>query len=676
MTLSRMRAIGALVGMVALALAGVARASDKPGTKGEAVNAAAAAPAAAHDESGPRTLHGYVQQERKFYDYLLKNHPIFKYEKDGRLVGKYTISDREEEFVEFGGGKDYKDATGRDAAITYRLPGLSILDLPGGFVGSKKCGECHPMQYEKWLKSRHNLVVRFPDEMVEIPGKDLTKTLYSDAAVLPPGITPDAVYAIIGTPRTKYGFLDAWLVRGTYHVEGGLLKDGTGTLVAGGNQHSRTWAQHLTPEVAKQIKEWIPTFPTKLEEFGDSASKQWGMTSYGAKNRKSMMFQPASAYCEVCHSFKFDFKSEDELIAALGKPEELRKHTINKGISCEECHGAGAHLVGARGAGTPSNCERCHQRFQWLKDQKDMGTGAFNAYFKSNCPSCGTEGAQSFFTAHKEKGMSCNTCHDPHEVTMNDWREMTTTPALKKQCEDCHEGQKAFFTKNELHGANKCSSCHMPTMMSCENFAAIQYPDFAGFDAVRTSHIWRIKVDETAKTIVKGPEAGSKMRLAKDKDGKPFVDLMWSCGRTTWSDDDLEQTGGCHSPIRTKAKERLQFRSQKQVYDVVVKWQKPVKDGVAEVKATLAKAGTAILAAKAPAAKLAQAQTMLNQADAILQAIAKDGSSGVHAPKYTLQKVQEAKLLAQGALELVGPKAGAKLSASTAPAVQKASVAK
>jgi len=25
----------------------------------------------------------------------------------------------------------------------------------------------------------------------------------------------------------------AWLVRGTYHVEGGLLKDGTGTLVAG-----------------------------------------------------------------------------------------------------------------------------------------------------------------------------------------------------------------------------------------------------------------------------------------------------------------------------------------------------------------------------------------------------------------------------------------------------------
>ena len=172
--------------------------------------------------------------------------------------------------------------------------------------------------------------------------------LYGQAAVLPPGITPDQVYAIIGTPRTKYGFLDAWLVRGTYHVEGGTLRDGTGKLVAGGNQHSRTWAESITPEVAAKIATWVPGFPTKLEEFGDNGSKWWGVTSYGAKNGKSMLFQPATSYCEVCHSFKFDFKSQAELIAALGKPEELRKHTINKGISCEECHGAGAHLVGAR----------------------------------------------------------------------------------------------------------------------------------------------------------------------------------------------------------------------------------------------------------------------------------------------------------------------------------------
>ena len=59
--------------------------------------------------------------------------------------------------------------------MTYRLGMESILDLPNKFVGAKKCGECHPAQYEKWSRSRHAKVVRFPDEMVEIPNKDLNK---------------------------------------------------------------------------------------------------------------------------------------------------------------------------------------------------------------------------------------------------------------------------------------------------------------------------------------------------------------------------------------------------------------------------------------------------------------------------------------------------------------------
>ena len=63
------------------------------------------------DSITPRTLEGYVEQEKPFYDYLLKNHPMFKYEKDGRMIGKYHISDRDEEFVEEGGGKDYASKT-------------------------------------------------------------------------------------------------------------------------------------------------------------------------------------------------------------------------------------------------------------------------------------------------------------------------------------------------------------------------------------------------------------------------------------------------------------------------------------------------------------------------------------------------------------------------------------
>src|ERR1035441_2157421 len=146
-----------------------------------------------------RTLEGYVEQEKPFYDSRLKNHPMFKYEKDGRMIGKYHISDRDEEFVEEGGGKDYAKQNNRQVSMTYRLGMESILDLPNKFVGPKKCGECHPAQYEKWVRSRHAKVVRFPDEMEEVPGKDLNKGLWgSQAGVLPECITADSVYAIIG----------------------------------------------------------------------------------------------------------------------------------------------------------------------------------------------------------------------------------------------------------------------------------------------------------------------------------------------------------------------------------------------------------------------------------------------------------------------------------------------
>jgi len=622
---------------------------------------AAKAPATAAKPESPRTLGGYVEQEKDFFAYLMKNHPMITvYEKQGRMVGKYHISDREEEFVEEGGGAAFAKTNHKAASITYRLPMESILDLPNKFVGPEKCAECHPAQYEKWSRSRHAKVVRFPDQMVEIPGMDLNKGLYgSQASVLPPGITADSVYAIVGTPRTKYGFLDPWLVRGTYHIEGGTLRDLTGTLVAGGNQFSRSWSESLTPDMAKKIAGFVPGFPTKLADFGDNGSNIWGMNSYGAKNRKVMLFQPASSYCEVCHSFKFDFKTTDELVAALGHPEELRKHTISKGITCEECHGAGGHMVGARGAGMPSNCERCHQRFAWnAEDAAKNPTKPFNSFFKTACPACGTEGSQSYYTTHKEHGMDCSTCHDPHEVTANDWKDPYTIPGLKKQCQDCHKDQAAFFAKNTIHGTNRCTSCHMPVMGSCENFGTIQYPDNGGFDTQRASHIWKILVDPVARTMNPPPGKGRDYRdgawRLEKKNGKPYIDLMWSCGRTSWGDPDLAQTGGCHSPAMSQLPKEYQFTTQKMIYDKVVGWQGPVKTGVAEVNAALDKLRPAFAKSHAAVSAKAQAQLMANQAQDIISAVQKDGSWGVHAPDYMLQKVKEAKLLVDGAKATLG----------------------
>ena len=547
-------------------------------------------------------------------------------------------------------------------AVTYRLPYESFLDLPNNFVGPKKCGECHPSQYEKWERSRHNKIVRFPEEMTEaVVQGDLKRPLYgSKASVLPEGINVEDIYVLMGTPRTKYGFVDKWLVRGTYHIEdGGSLSQATGKIVAGGNQFSRNWAEHITPEVAKKINAWDPTFPTKLEDFGAQSSKVWGMNSYGASNRKQAMFQPGSSYCEICHTWKFDFKSQDELFAALGDGEKLRAHTIAKGVSCEECHGAGAHLYGARGAGMPSDCERCHQRFVYNReDAKANPKAPFTSYFKSFCPACGTEGSQSHYTKHYQKGMRCTTCHDPHEVTSNDWTSQYTVPNLKKNCQDCHTTAAYFFSQGGTHSRNSCESCHMPKMGSCENFAAIQRPDMAGFDNVRASHIWRILVDPEKKSI--NPPEGADRKLVSPKgwhltkdEGRPYLDLMWTCGRTAYQDKHVVDAMGCHSPIQSKFPEMMRFKDQKTIYNKVIAWQTPVKEGYAKVIADMANIQDLLKVTNLSTADRAQVQLYDEEARLNAAKIKDDGSWGVHAPKFAKQLVDEATTYTTQALAIL-----------------------
>lgn len=356
------------------------------------------------------------------------------------------------------------------------------------------------------------------------------------------------------------------------------------------------------------------------------------MNSYGASNRKQAMFQPGSSYCEICHTWKFDFKSQDELFAALGDGEKLRAHTIAKGVSCEECHGAGAHLYGARGAGMPSDCERCHQRFVYNReDAKANPKAPFTSYFKSFCPACGTEGSQSHYTKHYQKGMRCTTCHDPHEVTSNDWTSQYTVPNLKKNCQDCHTTAAYFFSQGGTHSRNSCESCHMPKMGSCENFAAIQRPDMAGFDNVRASHIWRILVDPEKKSI--NPPEGADRKLVSPKgwhltkdEGRPYLDLMWTCGRTAYQDKHVVDAMGCHSPIQSKFPEMMRFKDQKTIYNKVIAWQTPVKEGYAKVIADMANIQDLLKVTNLSTADRAQVQLYAEEARLNAAKIKDDGS--------------------------------------------------
>lgn len=605
---------------------------------------------------GIRTLQDYIVQEKEMWDYLFQHHPIFAvYGKEGRVVGKVAISSRGSEYLGEGNAQKYSShqPDGRKMASQYRLGQRSILDFPNKFVGAEKCGECHAIQYERWKRSRHAQTIRFPGEHPEVDN-DLKKKLYgSQASILPDGITEEVVYATVGTPRTKYGYVDAWLVRGSYHVRDGLLKDGTGTVVAGGNQFSRGWAEWLTPERAKMINKVIPDFPTELKDFGPSASHQWGMTSYGSTYEGKLLFQPATSYCEVCHAFKFDYKDKKEFFADLGNAKALQKHTISRGISCEECHGEGGHLVGNTN-NMQTNCDRCHQRLNFVEDEvnrpdaKGKLERAFNAKTKSSCPSCGTEGAQLYMSKHYEKGMRCVTCHDPHEITGNDWKSYFTKPNMKTTCQECHKPQADMAANADTHSKVDCIACHMPFTMSCENFTAIQRPDMAGFDAVRRSHLWKIGVDPEVKMM--NPAEGQSRksnskgwRISRDEEGHGFVDLMWSCARTSSADLQVLEGQGCHSPFQSELDEGLIYKDQKTIYNEVMKWQNPVKEATQQNVAGVKRIDKLLEVTKLNPEQKAQVMLLRDKADDINKMIEEDGSWGVHAFNYAKGRTDAAK---------------------------------
>jgi len=648
-------------------------------------------------KNGVTSLQDYVVQEKAMYDWLFKNHPIMKtYLPKGKVVGKLKIADRGEEWVAAGNGNEFKKYSKRKGLTStmYRLARKDTLTYPNKFIGPKKCGECHAVQYEKWSQSRHASTVRFPGEHPEVSNK-MNASVFgkNTASILPKGITPDVIYCTIGhEARTKMGYFDAWLLRGTYHVVDGLLKDGTGTVVAGANQFQRTWANDMTPEVAKKIRKYVPNFPVTLEEYGDNTGYVRGLASYAARYKKGMAFQSSTSYCEICHPWKFDFKSQKELFAALGDAKKLQEHTISKGISCEECHGAGGHLDGGSGL-MISNCERCHQRFSFRpflaeKFRKSKNPNlrrraaelGMTSKFKSAGPGCGTEGSQSYFTAHYEAGMRCTTCHDPHDVTgyvktttakkggvyqdTGDYlSSFYTKPMIRKKCASCHK-EAAYIASNtkDTHSKVSCAACHMPYIMSCENWYAAQYQDHAGFDTQRRSHIWKILVDPKKKTLNPPPGAPREQQvpkkyknwyIAKDDKGHNFIDLMWACGKTSWADKDLEDNKGCHSVAQSTLKKTLHFEDQQRVYDEVMGWQEPIKKLYSQVNTSIKGIYELLDVTELDDAQRSRVNELIEKAQANIDLIKADGSWGMHGFKFTKRKAEAALSYVKGAQKIL-----------------------
>jgi hypothetical protein len=268
-----------------------------------------------------------------------------------------------------------------------------------------------------------------------------------------------------------------------------------------------------------------------------------------------------------------------------------------------------------------------------------------------------------FNTAHYDKGMRCATCHNPHEVTSNDWKDGYTKAGLIKKCQDCHETQAAFFKQGGAHSKDDCTGCHMPNMMSCENFASVQNPDKALGDNVRASHIWRINIDRTAKSMnppegkARDPKTVSGWRLSRDQDKRFYIDIMWSCGRTSFSDKNLvgPGAGGCHSPIQSTLPENLKYTNQEQIYNDIILIQSPVKEGYAKLEAGIKELDKAIVgkANKLTVAAKSDAILLTKQAQEIKDKLDADGSWGMHSPQYSKKIVNEGLVYIERAREIV-----------------------
>ena len=103
---------------------------------------------------------------------------------------------------------------------------------------------------------------------------------------------------------------------------------------------------------------------------------------------------------------------------------------------------------------------------------------------------------------------------------------------------------------------------------------------------------------------------------------------MWTCGRTAYQDKHVVDAMGCHSPIQSKFPEMMRFKDQKTIYNKVIAWQTPVKEGYAKVIADMASIQDLLKVTKLSTADRAQVQLYAEEAR-LNAAKIKDDAPGV-----------------------------------------------
>jgi tetratricopeptide (TPR) repeat protein len=347
------------------------------------------------------------------------------------------------------------------AGATFGLAQPPLSTLPpeasaGGYVGARRCAECHAAMTEKWLSGRHSRMLQ-PASTASVAG-DFSPRRFE-------------------LRRRRYSVRSE---AGAFFVTESDLEGRARERRVDFTLGSRRVQHYLTTLSDGRIAVLAPSW--------DVERRQWfhNMEIVDPEETTETRVQVWNANCVGCHvsqeQKRYDHASR-----------RYRTEWMDFGTSCEVCHGPGArHGADASNVVRPERlgaarstmvCAQCHS----LRDVTAPGFRAGDDYFDhfmpileyaqkvDKDPAYWADGRPRRFSndalgfwqsrCFLEGSATCVTCHlDPHVPDVD--RNPQLAPANNRLCLGCHEAigaRLAAHTHHREDGAgSSCVECHMP----------------------------------------------------------------------------------------------------------------------------------------------------------------------------------------------------------------------
>lgn len=360
-----------------------------------------------------------------------------------------------------------RDASGQTAdAVSSKILAV-VAHSSRGYVTSSVCKNCHAKNYEEVFQSGH------PYKINKVVGGKAPTYPFTTVPSPPVGYTWNDITYVIGGYGWKARFMD----KDGYIMTTGVLK--------------------------KNVQYNVPRSDLGMSE---------GWTGY-----EGGATAPKPYTCGTCHTTGWlttaenGGKNQDGLKGIAGTWEE-------PGITCEQCHGAGAAHVASKSKADitvdqkKELCGSCHFR------DTNHGILASGGYIEHH------EQYDELISAG-HGSLACTTCHDQHLGTR--WGH-AKQGGIKVSCQSCHT--KELNTNGHAFPLD-CETCHMP-------YAGKSAQTKNAFSGDVKTHIFKIN-----------PEPVGKNQMFFVENGKTFakgaVTLDFVCYQC--HKDPITGVGGAYS---------------------------------------------------------------------------------------------------------------------------------